>query len=61
MKKTSQAITDNDFIITTQEELLTSCYGEKGTPSRIEAEIRIKALSKNISAINQAKEQEEKL
>jgi|GEM_PF-5878447 len=37
------------FIFTTKEELLTINYGPKGTKKREQAEVKIKALAKNIS------------
>ena len=58
-KKNSQPISrKNRFEVYTLDDIMTVSYGAKGTYTRELAEIKIKAIAKNIATLNKLKEKE---
>lgn len=55
-KKKPLAITENDFVASSFDDIMTHSYGIKGTYTRELAEIKIKAVAKNITILNKLKE-----
>lgn len=59
-KKNKNKVTNTDLKVCSLDDILTECYGKKGTKKRKKADKMIKKLSRTLIARNLQKEKKER-